>query len=176
MAHFRMQIVGTLILCASSSVWAASVEECRDITNPSERLACYDNTATTTVISAPAPKQKPEKQPAQPITPAPTRSTKPKQTNKPVVVNNALEEPLPRRGVNKPQVETAAVEYTIVKVLRRYGEKIEYQTNDGRRFRKLSATQTNFSIGDTVVAKLGVFGAVFLINQDGTRIKVKPLN
>lgn len=176
MAHFRMQIIGTLILCASSSVWAASVEECRDITNPGERLACYDNTATTTVTSAPTPKQKPEKQSAEPIAPAPTRSAKPKLTRKPVVVNNALEEPLPRRAVNKPQIETAAVEYTIAKVLRRYGEKIEYQTDDGRRFRKLSATQTNFAVGDTVVAKLGVFGAVFLINQEGMRIKVKPLN
>ena len=176
MAYFRMQILGTLILFASVRVWAASVEECRDITNPDERLACYDNTATTTVISAPTPKQMLEKQPAEPIAPAPTRSAKPKQTNKPVVVTNALKEPLPRRGANQPQVETVAVEYTIAKVLRRYGEKIEYQTDDGRRFRKLSATQTNFAVGDTVVAKLGVFGAVFLIDQKGTRIKVKPLN
>ena len=63
--------------------------------------------------------------------------------------------------------------YTVTRVIRKYGGKIEYLTDNGRRFRKISTSQQNFQVGDVLVAKRGVFEAVFLVNQDGKRIKVK---
>ena len=183
MAHFRAQVIGVIIaVCSSTATLAATVEDCRQIADPGARLACYDSSAAL------------KKEPAQPIdqtsrnvtpsattTPTPTPTPKttkdiPKQKPQAEAVSGALKTPLPRRAATASATEQKAVQYTITKVSRKRGEKIEYQTADGRRFRKLSANQSSFAVGDRVVATLGVFNAVFLINQDGIRIKVKPLN
>jgi type IV secretory pathway VirB10-like protein len=181
MAHFRAQVIGVITaVCSSTSTLAATVEDCRQIADPGARLACYD--------SSPALKN----EPAQPIdqtsrnvapfakptpTPAPkTTNDAPKQKPQAKAVSGALKTPLPRRAATASATEQKAVQYTITRVSRKRDEKIEYQTADGRRFRKLSANQSSFAVGDRVVATLGVFNAVFLINQDGIRIKVKPLN
>ncbi len=179
MAHISTQIIGITILWGYAAVcWSASEGECRDIQDPAERLACYDSKerpAGKSVSESAAlnreatPVVTPENQ---------TPKNKPSSIRQRVtkVVGNALEVALPRKNAEKPDVQTKAVEYTISKALRKYGEKIEYHTTDGRRFRKLGGSASDFAVGDTVVAKLGVFDVVFLINQKGTRIKVKALN
>ena len=183
MAHFRAQVIGVITaVCSSTSTLAATVEDCRQIADPGARLACYDSSAALKNEPAQlinqtsrnvAPSAKPTPAPA----PAPkTINDAPKQKPQAEAVSGALKTPLPRRAATASATEQKAVQYTITKVSRKRDEKIEYQTADGRRFRKLSANQSSFAVGDRVVATLGVFNAVFLINQDGIRIKVKPLN
>ncbi len=179
MAHISTQIIGLTILWGYAAIcWAASDGECRDIQDPAKRLACYDgrerpagpSVSESAMLNRDAtPAVTPENQTAKNKAPSIRQRVS-------RVVGNALEVALPRKNAAKPDAQTKAVEYTISKVLRKYGEKIEYHTMDGRRFRKLGGSASDFAVGDTVVAKLGVFDVVFLINQKGTRIKVKPLN
>ena len=189
MAHFRAQVIGVITaVCSSTSTLAATVEDCRQIADPGARLACYDSSPAlknepaqpidqTSRNVAPFAKPTPTPAPAPAPAPAPkTTNDAPKQKPQAKAVSGALKTPLPRRAATASATEQKAVQYTITRVSRKHDEKIEYQTADGRRFRKLSANQSSFAVGDRVVATLGVFNAVFLINQDGIRIKVKPLN
>lgn len=180
MAHISTQIVGITILWASSAVcWAAPEIECRDIPEPTERLACYDSKEKPLEQSASSEYATLNRKASTAVASEDqTTTTKVPSVRQRVsnVVSNALEVALPRKNAAKTNAQTKAVEYTISKVLRKYGGKIEYHTADGRKFRKLGGSASDFAVGDTVVAKLGVFDVVFLINQKGTRIKVKTLN
>ena len=179
MAHISKKIISGSILwgCALIS-WAAPSGECRDIREPVERLACYDSRAK--LGSQPAEEDVASKI-ENPV--GPSSKNRPAWGNggsreEPAAsaVQNALKVALPRRNTVENRAPAKPVEYTIRKVLRKYGGKVEYHTADGREFRKLTTSTSDFAVGDTVVAKLGVFSAVFLINQKGKRIKVKPLN
>ena len=180
MAHISTQIISAAMFFGCSTIcWAAGKDDCRVIEDPVERLACYDSNA----LPIAQPKSKPATNNTEPVAPArlenETVTTEPAKSIRksvPKVVRNALEVALPRKTEIRSSPETRAVEYTISKVLRKYGEKIEYHTTDGRKFRKIGGSSSNLAVGDTVVAKLGVFDAVFLNNQRGTRIKVKTLN
>lgn len=179
MAHISAQIIGITILWGYAGIcWAAPDGECRDIQDPAKRLACYDSkeppagqsVSESAMLNRDAtPAVTPENQTA-------TTQAQSVQQRVSRVVSNALEVALPRKNAVETNVQTKAVEYTISKVVRKYGEKVEYHTTDGRKFRKLGGSASDFAVGDTVVAKLGVFEVVFLINQKGTRIKVKTLN
>ena len=180
MAHINTQIISAAMLFGYSAIcWAAAKDDCRVIEDPVERLACYDSNA----LPIAQPNNEPVTNNTEPVAPAhlenetvttkPTKSIRKRASG---VLRNALEVALPRKTEIRSSPETRAVEYTISKVLRKYGEKIEYHTTDGRKFRKIGGSSSNLAVGDTVVAKLGVFDAVFLINQKGTRIKVKTLN
>ena len=180
MAHISTQIIGLTILWGYAAVcWAAPEVECRDIQEPTERLACYDSKEEPLGQSASSESASLNRKASTAVVPEnQTAKNKAPSIRQRVsrVVGNALEVALPRKNAAKPDAQTKAVEYTISKVLRKYGGKIEYHTTDGRKFRKLGGSASDFAVGDTVVAKLGVFDVVFLINQKGTRIKVKTLN
>ena len=179
MERIGTKIINSVILWGFVAVsWAGPGGECRDIPEPTERLACYD--------SRDKPTTQPLEEDASPKVMDQARNSSEHGSTKSngeslgqrasSAVQNALKVALPRRNTVEAKAPTKPVEYTISKVLRRYGGKVEYHTADGREFRKLGASASDFAIGDTVVAKLGVFSAVFLINQRGKRIKVKPLN
>lgn len=173
MAYLCLQITGlTLWVVAAATVSAATISDCRSITEADQRLACYDRVGSNsdTMVDAVAAGESAAPEQAEAAEkPAPKYQA-------PRMVSDALTEPLPRDAAVQPSPPQAQVEYTIGKVLHKRSERIEYHTTDNRRFRKISPTTSNFAVGDIVVAKLGVFNAVFLINQDGMRIKVKPLN
>lgn len=179
MAHISKKIISGSILwgyaafsCATPSV------ECRDIREPAKRLACYDSREKLGSQPAEedvAPKTESPVGPSSENRPERSNGGSPEEQTT-SAVQNALKVALPRRNTVENRAPAKPVEYTIRKVLRKYGGKVEYHTADGREFRKLTTSTSDFAVGDTVVAKLGVFSAVFLINQNGKRIKVKPLN
>ncbi|RPG33306.1 MAG: hypothetical protein CBC52_001490 [Gammaproteobacteria bacterium TMED92] len=173
MAHLCLQVTGlALWVVAAATVSAATISDCRSITEADQRLACYDRVGSNSeaMVDAAGTGESAALQQAEAAEKSVTTYQAPR------IVSGALTEPLPLNSAAQRSSPPAVVEYTIGEVLHKRSERIEYHTTDNRRFRKISTTTSNFAVGDTVVAKLGVFNAVFLINQDGMRIKVKPLN
>ena len=176
MEYLRTKVAIAAILGAVCSfVSAETIETCTEIKDPTTRLACYDN-----ALQKDVPKSVLEPKSVQ----APKSTQVPKEANDPAaikvaeqVLKGAIKKELPRRGASekRPRVDNIT-RYTVTRVVTKYGGKIEYLTDNGRRFRKISTSPQSFKVGDVLVAKLGVFESVFLVNQDGKRIKVKIMD
>ena len=167
MAHLRSKVVLSALaaaLCAPAL--AEPLEQCLKIEKPAERLACYDKVLERTEIESNAASVSVSAAPKEP------KPSKTKVTT--TILTGALKEELPRPSANRSfEREDDITRYTVTKVIRKYGGKVEYLTDNDRRFRKISTSAQDFKVGDVLVAKRGVFEAVFLVNQDGKRIKVK---
>ena len=176
MEYLRTKVAIAAILGAVCSfVSAETIETCTEIKDPTTRLACYDN-----ALQKDVPKSVLEPKSVQ----APKSTQFPKEAKAPAaikvaeqVLKGAIKKELPRRGASekRPRVDNIT-RYTVTRVVTKYGGKIEYLTDNGRRFRKISTSPQSFKVGDVLVAKLGVFESVFLVNQDGKRIKVKIMD
>ena len=176
MEYLRTKVAIAAILGAVCSfVSAETIETCTEIKDPTTRLACYDN-----ALQKDVPKSVLEPESVQ----APKSTQVPKEAKAPAaikvaeqVLKGAIKKELPRRGASekRPRVDNIT-RYTVTRVVTKYGGKIEYLTDNGRRFRKISTSPQSFKVGDVLVAKLGVFESVFLVNQDGKRIKVKIMD
>ncbi len=176
MEYLRTKVAIAAILGAVCSfVSAETIETCTEIKDPTTRLACYDN-----ALQKDVPKSVLEPKSVQ----APKSTQVPKEAKDPAaikvaeqVLKGAIKKELPRRGASekRPRVDNIT-RYTVTRVVTKYGGKIEYLTDNGRRFRKISTSPQSFKVGDVLVAKLGVFESVFLVNQDGKRIKVKIMD
>ena len=176
MEYLRTKVAIAAILGAVCSfVSAETIETCTEIKDPTTRLACYDN-----ALQKDVPKSVLEPKSVQ----APKSTQVPKEAKDPAaikvaeqVLKGAIKKELPRRGESekRPRVDNIT-RYTVTRVVTKYGGKIEYLTDNGRRFRKISTSPQSFKVGDVLVAKLGVFESVFLVNQDGKRIKVKVMD
>ena len=138
-------------------------------------MACYDNALQKDVpksVLEPKSSQAPK---STLVTNEAKDSASTKVTER--ILKGAIKKELPRRGASekRPRIDDIT-RYTVTKVVTKYGGKIEYLTDNGRRFRKISTSPQSFKVGDVLVAKLGVFESVFLVNQDGKRIKVKIMD
>ncbi len=182
MEYLRTKVAIAAILGAVCSfVSAETIETCTEIKDPTTRLACYDN-----ALQKDVPKSVLEPKSVQaPNSTQPPKSTQvPKEAKAPAaikvaeqVLKGAIKKDLPKRGASekRPRIDDIT-RYTVTRVVTKYGGKIEYLTDNGRRFRKISTSPQSFKVGDVLVAKLGVFESVFLVNQDGKRIKVKIMD
>ena len=176
MEYLRTKVAIAAILGAVCSfVSAETIETCTEIKDPTTRLACYDN-----ALQKDVPKSVLEPKSVQ----APKSTQVPKEAKDRAaikvaeqVLKGAIKKELPRRGASekRPRVDNIT-RYTVTRVVTKYGGKIEYLTDNGRRFRKISTSPQSFKVGDVLVAKLGVFDSIFLVNQNGNRIKVKVIN
>ena len=176
MEYLRTKVAIAAILGAVCSfVSAETIETCTEIKDPTTRLACYDN-----ALQKDVPKSVLEPKSVE----APKSTQVPKEAKDPAaikvaeqVLKGAIKKELPRRGASekRPRVDNIT-RYTVTRVVTKYGGKIEYLTDNGRRFRKISTSPQSFKVGDVLVAKLGVFDSIFLVNQNGNRIKVKVIN
>lgn len=170
-------IVLSIALAISSNAVADNADHCVSIVDSKERLECYDRalrpakSADKKAANSPRPKNidtnvvSRAKGIAKEVTE--------KQTSVP---RGALKEELPRKADRIIKKEDDPTRYTVTRIVRKYGGKIEFVTDNDRRFRKISTSDYLFEVGDVLVAKRGVFESVFLINQDGKRIKVKIVN
>ena len=176
MEYLRTKVAIAAILGAVCSfVSAETIETCTEIKDPTTRLACYDN-----ALQKDVPKSVLEPKSVQ----APKSTQVPKEAKDPAaikvaeqVLKGAIKKELPKRGASekRPRIDDIT-RYTVTRVVTKYGGKIEYLTDNGRRFRKISTSPQSFKVGDVLVAKLGVFDSIFLVNQNGNRIKVKVIN
>ena len=176
MEYLRIKVaVAALLGVLCSFVSAETIETCIEIKDPTTRLACYDNALQKDVpksVLEPKSTQAPK---STQLTKEAKDSASTKVTER--ILKGAIKKELPRRGASekRPRIDDIT-RYTVTKVVTKYGGKIEYLTDNGRRFRKISTSPQSFKVGDVLVAKLGVFESVFLVNQDGKRIKVKIMD
>ena len=177
MATDRNKIIVLLIaLAISSNAVADNAEHCVSIVDSKERLECYDRalrpakSADKKAANSPRPKSIDTNV----VSRANDREGSRKKS--PLSSSNALKEELPRKADRIIKKGEDPTRYTVTRIVRKYGGKIEFVTDNDRRFRKISTSDYLFEVGDVLVAKRGVFESVFLINQDGKRIKVKIVN
>ena len=170
-------IVLSIALAVSSNAVADNADHCVSIVDSKDRLECYDRalrpakSADKKEANSPPPRawirtSYPERKSI-------AKEVTEKQTSVP---RGALKEELPRKADHIIKKEDDPTRYTVTRIVRKYGGKIEFVTDNDRRFRKISTSAYLFEVGDVLVAKRGVFESVFLINQDGKRIKVKIVN
>jgi len=170
-------IVLSIALAVSSNAVADNADHCVSIVDSKERLECYDRalrpakSADKKEANSPPPKSMDTNVVSRAKGIA--KEVTEKQTSVP---RGALKEELPRKADHIIKKEDDPTRYTVTRIVRKYGGKIEFVTDNDRRFRKISTSDYLFEVGDVLVAKRGVFESVFLINQDGKRIKVKIVN
>ena len=176
MEYLRIKVaVAALLGALCSFVSAETIETCIEIKDPKTRLACYDNALQKDVPKSVLEPKSTQASKSTQLTKEPKDSASTKVTER--ILKGAIKKELPRRGASekRPRIDDIT-RYTVTKVVTKYGGKIEYLTDNGRRFRKLSTSPQSFKVGDVLVAKLGVFESVFLVNQNGKRIKVKIMD
>tara|TARA_B110000459_G_scaffold52182_1_gene58110 strand:- start:186 stop:683 length:498 start_codon:yes stop_codon:yes gene_type:complete len=151
-------------LLMSLAVQSNEINHCLKITNSSARLACYDQafgykdgtaeqvvskaiTMQTATIATPAPAERP-------IAKKVTVTAAQKAYD--LVIANSLT-------------------MKIVKVSTNKRKNVYYHTDTGRVFRKNTDRTVTFRVNDQVKIEQGFLAAQFLINQDGTKIKIKEI-
>ena len=148
-------LVGLLM---SLSVQSIEIDHCLKITNSSARLACYDQafgyrdgTGEQVVSKAIITKSAPTERP---IAKKVTVSAAQKAYD--LVIANSLT-------------------MKIVKVSTNKRKNVYYHTDTGRVFRKNTDRTVTFRVNDRVKIEQGFLAAQFLINQNGTKIKIKEI-
>ena len=151
-------------LLMSLAVQSNEINHCLKITNSSARLSCYDQafgykdgtaeqvvskaiTMQTATIATPAPAKRP-------IAKKVTVTAAQKAYD--LVIANSLT-------------------MKIVKVSTNKRKNVYYHTDTGRVFRKNTDRTVTFRVNDQVKIEQGFLAAQFLINQDGTKIKIKEI-
>ena len=151
-------------LLMSLAVQSNEINHCLKITNSSARLSCYDQAfgykdgtseqvvskaiiTQTATIATPAPAERPIAKKVA-VTAA--------QKAYDLVIANSLT-------------------MKIVKVSTNKRKNVYYHTDTGRVFRKNTDRTVTFRVNDQVKIEQGFLAAQFLINQDGTKIKIKEI-
>ena len=148
-------LVGLLM---SLSVQSIEIDHCLKITNSSARLACYDQafgyrdgTGEQVVSKAIITKSAPTERPI-----AKKVTVTAAQKAYDLVIANSLT-------------------MKIVKVSTNKRKNVYYHTDTGRVFRKNTDRTVTFRVNDQVKIEQGFLASQFLINQDGTKIKIKEI-
>ena len=191
--------IGSSILL-SSFAQSQSVEDCRHEADDRTRLACYDTlftpakltsagdsvemdesaAAAMTVNSNPgAPVEAaavavaPVVNQAESAEPAPV-SAQSEVTRTEEVVN--VDDTVAARAQQAYDEVIANAQTLIVSDVRRNSRRqVFFATEQGRTFRRESGSYASFKEGDQLSIETGMMSSMFLVNQDGLRIKVKEL-
>ena len=154
-------LVGLLM---SLAVQSNEINRCLKITNSSARLSCYDQafgykdgTAEQVVSKA--------------ITMQTATIATSAQAERPIAKKVAV------TAAQKAYDLVIANSLTmkIVKVSTNKRKNVYYHTDTGRVFRKNTDRTVTFRVNDQVKIEQGFLAAQFLINQDGTKIKIKEI-
>ncbi|WP_298634795.1 hypothetical protein [uncultured Umboniibacter sp.] len=187
-------------LLLSSPAQSQSVEVCRTEADDLVRLACYDSlfqpsALTSEVMPAEtsegdAPKLADNHTPEIPVAPAavtapPTNSqadatevvTQPTQSEpKDDQLAATVDETVAARAQEAYDEVIANAQTLIVSDVRRNSRRqVFFATEQGRTFRRESGSYATFKEGDQLLIEAGMMSSMFLVNQDGLRIKVKEL-
>ena len=151
-------------LLMSLAVQSNEINHCLKITNSSARLACYDQAFGYKDGTA-----------EQVVSKAITMQTATIATSAPA------ERPIAKKvAVTAAQkaydlVIANSLTMKIVKVSTNKRKNVYYHTDTGRVFRKNTDRTVTFRVNDQVKIEQGFLAAQFLINQDGTKIKIKEI-
>lgn len=122
---------------------------CLNIVNDTERLACYDELASEiqTLVDS--------------------------TTQNRIGVDEAFSESLTEAVIGE-QTEGNTESVIISSSTDRFGYQT-FVTEDGRRWKRSSGRRVSISDGTKVHFEEGSWGAIFMITEEGTRVKVKAL-
>ena len=73
------------------------------------------------------------------------------------------------------QVVADSITMLVTKVNKTKRQGVYFTTNTGRTFKKVTDRNIAFRVDDQVELQPGVLRSIFLVNQDGLRIKVKEI-
>ena len=142
------------LLCVQAN--AQSFMECADIEDDSNRLSCYDTAAEAIKASL----EKPQ---------AGSSEQRQEQRNAEVAAIVFGEEEAPAIVEEVPEQIT----FVIKDVLFTQQRETIFIAEDGRLFKKIADTRVTIKRGERVSIEDGFFGAIFLVTENGVRIKVK---
>lgn len=141
-----------ILLVTSTAANAETLLECSKIADPEERVACYDRLAGRVEEKM----EKPQVGTTQ------ERIEARQQSVAEEVMGDASQAP-------------DIVTLTISRVIRDKTRRVTYLSEDGRLFARSTSETKNFKEGDTVRIEKGMLSAIFLVRDDGMKIKVKEV-
>ena len=194
-----VSFIGSSILL-SSFAQSQSVEACRQEVDDSARLACYDalfaadqltsvedrvevfepsaaemasNSSESASVEATAVAVAPVVNQVNAAEPAPVSvQSDVAATEEDVSVDDAV-----AAKAQEAYDEVIANAQTLIvsDVRRNSRRQVFFATEQGRTFRRESGSYASFKEGDQLSIETGMMSSMFLVNQDGLRIKVKEL-
>lgn len=141
------------LLLASAGVNAQTLVECSKIADAAERVECYDKVAGRV-----------EKKMVEP------------QVGSTEERIEARQQAVAEEVIGDASVAPDIVTLKIARVVRDRSRRVTYVSEDGRLFARSSSEMKNFKAGDTVRIETGMLSAIFLVRDDGVKIKVKEVN
>lgn len=150
----KKTVIPILLLLFAMNAMAKSLMECTEIDDVDERVACYD------AVAGRVEKKLDEKHEG---------STSERVEAK----NRSITEEVVGRD-KSPQQQLTIMR--ISELVRTRVGRVIYVTDDGRLFRKVSQVPVNFSEDDRVALREGMFGAPFLVNEEGLALKVREIH
>ena len=141
------------LLLASAGVNAQTLVECSKIADAAERVECYDKVAGRV-----------EKKMVEP------------QVGSTEERIEARQQAVAEEVIGDASVAPDIVTLKIARVVRDRSRRVTYVSEDGRLFARSSSEMKNFKVGDTVRIESGMLSAIFLVRDDGVKIKVKEVN
>jgi hypothetical protein len=157
MATFRPIAILMLLVSISTNAQERSLLQCSEVADDIARLACYDAAAAAVKASLEKPQVGSEAQ----------RRERRDAEVAAVVLGDTVAEEVEEQA--PPQIAV-----TIKEVLFTRRRETIYATSDGRLWEKVTDQAGGLREGDRVILEDGLFGSIFMINEDrGVRIKVK---
>lgn len=148
------KITVTLIIAGfCSTATAQTLLECSRIEDSAERIACYDKVAGRV-----------EEKMEETFEGTTEQRIEARQES---IADEVV-------GPDEPVPELLPVD--IKRVHRTRSNRFVYETADGRLFQKSSSSRVMFRVGDRCTLEPGLLGSLFLVRDDGKKIKVEELN
>lgn len=142
-----------ILLASSTAVQAETLIECAKIEDPGERVACYDKLAGRVEKKLNEPQIGTTEQRIE-------------------ARNQSVAEEIVGEGAASPEIMTVEIE----RILRDRNRRVSYLTTDGRVFKRSSSATRNFNVGDVLTIQHGMMGSIFLVREDGFKIKVTEVS
>jgi hypothetical protein len=146
------KIAIAILLAASTAANAETLIECSKIADAEERVACYDRLAGRVEEKMVEPQ----------VGTTEERIEARQQSVAEEVIGDASQAP-------------DIVTVKISRVIRDKTRRVTYLSEDGRLFARSTSETKNFKEGDTVRIETGMLSAIFLVRDDGMKIKVKEV-
>jgi hypothetical protein len=153
----RREIILLALLGISSPALSSTLLECSKIIDPAERVACYDGLAGRV-------EKKMEEAKESHVGTTEERI----QTLNEGIADEVL-------GEDTPEPEILSLKIKEIVMDKRTG-RIIFLAEDGREFARSASSMRKFDVADEVSIERGMLGSMFLVRQDGLRIKVKELD
>ncbi len=152
------RLIALSILIFSLPSQAEDVKRCLDIQNSEKRLACYDS-----AFGYSNPVVKVEK---------PVRKT----TNNPIGSSDVVIGSIAKKAQKAyDQVIADSESMVVTKVGETRRGQLYFFTDKGRTFKRLTDRNLRFKVGQVVRLEKGLLSAIFLVAEDGRKIKVREI-